>query len=111
MPERSCLNPIPEIKRRLGGIGTTKLYDMVKRGVGTGATEDNIRHAESMLEGAAGLDGPQMQLLHDPQTSGGLLLVVPAESASALTSDLVDTGHDAADIGEVLGGPPCLEIV
>jgi selenide,water dikinase len=43
-------------------------------------------------------------LLHDAQTSGGLLLAVAPESAEALLADLTERGLPAALIGAVVAG-------
>jgi selenide, water dikinase len=43
-------------------------------------------------------------LLHDAQTSGGLLLAAPAAGAPALLSELRAQGLPAALIGEVIQG-------
>lgn len=45
-------------------------------------------------------------LVYDPQTSGGLLISLPAEQADALTRDLRNAGYPAARIGEVVAGSP-----
>ena len=42
-------------------------------------------------------------LLYDPQTSGGLLISVAVEDASALLADLLNAGLPAATIGRVSG--------
>jgi selenide,water dikinase len=44
-------------------------------------------------------------LLHDAQTSGGLLLATPREAAGGLLGDLRAQGLPAALIGEVIPGP------
>jgi selenide,water dikinase len=88
-----------------------RFYEMVAAGVTTGATRPNRRHVAPGLEDRLGLNKAQSELLHDPQTSGGLLLSVPAENAGALVADLVKDGHAAVDIGEVRQGEPGLEIV
>lgn len=87
-----------------------RFYDLVNKGVTTGCTAGNAEHVRAGLVERAGLDAPRRELLHDPQTSGGLLLSVPAESAPALLAELQRTGHRAAEVGEVLPGPPRLEI-
>jgi selenide,water dikinase len=46
-------------------------------------------------------DAPGTALLVDPQTSGGLLLGLPASRAGACLQALLDEGHQAAIIGEV----------
>jgi selenide, water dikinase len=59
----------------------------------------------------AGLAREEEELLFDPQTSGGLLLATPASSAGNLLAALQAGGHRAAEVGEVLAGPPRLEVV
>lgn len=81
-------------------------YGLVAKGVTTGCTRANEEHVGEALEDRAGLDAPRRELLVDPQTSGGLLLAVPTEKASALLQALLDRGHTAAEIGEVVEGPP-----
>ncbi len=46
----------------------------------------------------------QRYLLFDPQTSGGLLMAVPADAADALLGRLLKHGDDASIIGEVEAG-------
>jgi selenide,water dikinase len=47
-----------------------------------------------------------IDILADPQTSGGLLIAVPAEHLEALCQGLRDTGDDAQVIGRVLNDHP-----
>lgn len=55
--------------------------------------------------------GPRAELLLDPQTCGGLLAAVPAAAAPALLQALRAAGEaEAAVIGEIVAGPPVLEI-
>jgi selenide, water dikinase len=49
-------------------------------------------------------------LLFDPQTSGGLLMAVPADSADKLLADLVAAGETAQRIGLVTAGTGILHI-
>ena len=52
-----------------------------------------------------GLEAPDLLPLFDPQTSGGLLISIPAEHASALVGYLEELGTPAAAIvGEVVEG-------
>jgi len=51
-----------------------------------------------------------LNILADPQTSGGLLLACPPEGAGDLVRALVATGHAAAIIGETTGSVPAGEI-
>ena len=45
-------------------------------------------------------------LLHDAQTSGGLLLAAPPDAAAGLLDDLRGRGLAAALVGEVTAGRP-----
>jgi selenide,water dikinase len=65
-----------------------------------GGLKANRRQFEPAVEYAASLGEAMSALLYDPQTSGGLLLLVPAGAAGALRADL----PDARRIGRAL--PP-----
>jgi selenide,water dikinase len=52
-----------------------------------------------------------LNILADPQTSGGLLMACPREGAGDLTGALAGSGHTAAIIGETTGSLPAGEIV
>jgi selenide,water dikinase len=80
-------------------------------GVSTGCTAPNREHVGAALVDRAGLDEADRALLFDPQTSGGLLIAVPDERATALLEALLASGHRAATIGEVVAGESRLEIV
>jgi selenide,water dikinase len=86
-------------------------YRLAKAGVTTGCTVDNEENVRAAFEDRAGLDRLQRELLFDPQTSGGLLIAVPPESAAALLDALLASSHKAAEIGEVLEGPARIEVV
>lgn len=86
-------------------------YRLVKAGVTTGCTVANEDNVSALLTDRAGLDPIRRELLFDPQTSGGLLLAVPADSAPALLAALLETGHRAAEVGEVVEGAPGIEVV
>ena len=87
-----------------------RFYDLVARGVTTGCTAGNRSHAQESVRGA-GLSAAQQELLFDPQTSGGLLIAIAPQAAGRLLEELLHAGHRAARIGEVIAGPPLLEIV
>ncbi len=80
-------------------------------GVSTGCTEANARNVAAAFTDLAGLSAVQREILFDPQTSGGLLLTLPAASVPPLLEALAASGHRAAEIGEVVPGPPRFEIV
>jgi len=51
------------------------------------------------------ISGPDMPLLYDPQTCGGLLAAVPAKAADALVEAICAAGDHAAIIGHITHGP------
>ncbi len=55
-----------------------------------------------------GAEGARGALLHDPQTSGGMLAAVAAAEADGLVAQLRAKGHAAAVIGRVIRGTPSL---
>ncbi|HVJ18646.1 MAG TPA: selenide, water dikinase SelD, partial [Polyangiaceae bacterium] len=68
-----------------------------------GGSRRNARYVAKNLELSPELDPALVLLLSDAQTSGGLLLSLPAESASALVGEL---GEGSALIGELESGSP-----
>jgi selenide,water dikinase len=86
-------------------------YRLAKSGVSTGCTEANAEAAAPFFSDRRGLAASERELLFDPQTSGGLLLSVPAEAAGALLDALLASGHRAAEIGEVKAGPAGFAVV
>jgi selenide,water dikinase len=55
-------------------------------------------------------DGPETDLLYDPQTGGGLLAAVPQQAAAALIARLHDAGHAARIIGQITEGAPAIRV-
>lgn len=86
-------------------------YHLLKKGVTTDSTVANRKSAADVFEDRAGLDRYQSELLFDPQTSGGLLIAAPEESAGDLLEALRASGHRAAEVGEVVAGPARVEVV
>ncbi|MBI4575281.1 MAG: selenide, water dikinase SelD [Planctomycetes bacterium] len=82
--------------------------DLIRQGVRTGVTDENRAYVKDRVRveaGARDLEG----LAYDPQTSGGLLLAVPAGAADGLCSRLRSAGAAAAAvIGEVAAGGPAV---
>jgi selenide,water dikinase len=87
--------------------------DLIRKGTGTGVTRCNLRLVEGKLRVPDRLAEEMLTLLADPQTSGGLLMAVPPESADALLAALQSSGETrAASIGEVFPAQaPVLEII
>lgn len=72
-----------------------------------GGTGRNIAAVRSHLHTRPGEpDAVLLDILADPQTSGGLLLACPNGVADDLTDALVAAGHTAAVIGETTGAVP-----
>lgn len=88
--------------------------DLIDQGVATSVTESNLRVTEGFLTFSGSFTEAQTWLIVDPQTSGGLLISLPADEAPRLVKRLNQKGNDVAMvIGEVLpaDGSPGLEIV
>jgi selenide,water dikinase len=80
--------------------------NLASRGVVPGGTERNLQAAEK-VEWAAELGTADRYLCVDAQTSGGLLLAVPAENAAALLAALQEERTPAAAvIGRIVAGKP-----
>jgi selenide, water dikinase len=67
-----------------------------------GGARTNRDHFEAGVTVAAGIDPVLVDLLYDPQTSGGLLIAVSDGDAPALLSALAAAGVLASRIGRVL---------
>jgi selenide, water dikinase len=87
-----------------------RVRDMVVAGVTTGSTKPNRAHGQGRVRGK--IDHFWDELVHDPQTSGGLLIAVEAGAADELVARLLAAGVvDAARIGEVRAADqPFLEL-
>jgi selenide,water dikinase len=80
--------------------------NLASRGIVPGGTERNLAAAEK-VEWAADLDLTDRYLCVDAQTSGGLLLAVPAENQAAMLAALEEEATPAAAvIGRVRAGAP-----
>jgi selenide,water dikinase len=88
--------------------------DLIRRGVTTVVTASIEEMTRGHLKVSGVLRPEQTTLIFDPQTSGGLLVALPADQAPRLVSRLHDGGNEAAAlIGEVVAlgrGEPGLEI-
>ncbi len=77
--------------------------EMLAAGYTCGGGEANRKRALDKIELPEKIELHQEYLLHDPQTSGGLLMALPKERAPALLARLQESGHAAAIVGEVVG--------
>ncbi len=86
--------------------------EMYRKGETTGSNLANRKLSEGSFRKARLLSREQEELLFDPQTSGGLLLSVPAEESDALISELKRAGiRTVARIGEVTPADPAEVVV
>jgi selenide,water dikinase len=69
-----------------------------------GGAADNRLYYDAHVRFASRLDEASQMLLFDPQTSGGLLLAVPAEKLSAFLRRGAELGQPLWEIGEVIEG-------
>ncbi len=80
---------------------------LLGRGIRSTAHPENARARRAMLVEPDAARRAVLDLLFDPQTSGGLLLAVPRERSSAMLSALRAAGDEAAAIiGEVAPARP-----
>jgi selenide,water dikinase len=84
---------------------------LVRKGVTTGSTRANRESCAGEVELPAGCPAERVELLFDPQTSGGLLLSTPPDRAGSLLETLLASGHRAAEVGEVAAGPARLVVL
>lgn len=77
--------------------------ELIGQGITTSVTDSNMQVVEGYLTFARGVSEEARWLVVDPQTSGGLLISLPAGQAPALVARLRERGNSvAADIGEVV---------
>jgi selenide, water dikinase len=76
--------------------------DLVERNT-PGGGRTNQQHFGAGVEAAAGLDSRRIQLLHDPQTSGGLLMAIAPDAAPAALAALSRAGVSAHEVGVIEG--------
>jgi selenide,water dikinase len=74
--------------------------DLVDRNT-PGGGRTNLEHFGAGVTSVAGLDPRQVQLLYDPQTSGGLLVAIPAGDVSAAQEVLAAAGVAAHQVGTI----------
>jgi selenide,water dikinase len=75
--------------------------DVARAGVETGGAAHNRRFTAPALVVTDGVAKELVALAHDPQTSGGLLVAVPAASLVAVEAELVAAGVSAWRVGTV----------
>ena len=77
------------------------VLELARRGIGPGGTGRNKSHFGDHISLPSGLEPALIELLFDPQTSGGLLLSVAGDKKEAMMAGLAAHGVPAVVIGEV----------
>jgi selenide, water dikinase len=80
--------------------------ELAAAGFVPGGTRNNEAYLRELVELEPGLPPVVATLLHDAQTSGGLLLAVAPQRLAGLVADLRGRGTEPALVGRVLAGPP-----
>jgi selenide,water dikinase len=79
--------------------------EMAREGHVPGGTRTNLEYVEPSVAYVGEVDEPMRSVLADPQTSGGLLVCMPPSRLPAFRR-AADRSMLAADIGELIAGPP-----
>jgi selenide, water dikinase len=88
--------------------------ELIGQGVATSVTASNMQVAHDSMDFSGPFSDDEKWLIVDPQTSGGLLISLPADQAPALVARLRERGNPiAAVVGEVVesDGRPGLEFL
>ena len=72
----------------------------------SGGTSANVSYLADVTDIEPDTDPVTAVLLHDAQTSGGLLIAIPPSAVDALREDLRARGREAAVVGTVRPGEP-----
>lgn len=76
------------------------VIELAKEGVVPGGTKTNLAFLSPHIHAIPGLNTPELHVLADAQTSGGLLLAVAAAKSRYLLDTLASKGVQAWEIGE-----------
>jgi selenide,water dikinase len=79
--------------------------ELVAEGFISGGTRANISYLAEAVQVEPGVSAELSVLLHDAQTSGGLLIAAPAPATGLLIEDLRRRGLQAALVGQIVDGP------
>jgi len=96
--EAASLPELPEARR------------FAAEGALTGGASRNREQLGDRVRLPAGLDATLDHLLYDPQTSGGLLIAVPAAAAEALRARIESVEGGCWIVGHVEAGAPIVEV-
>lgn len=82
-----------------------EIWDLIAQGAVPEGTHNNHRFLAGWTDWHS-VSRAQQLMLSDAQTSGGLLIAVAPERKAALAEALQQSGVLAAEIGELIAGPP-----
>lgn len=71
-----------------------------------GGLRRNMKHHADVVTADRGVEPALLDLLHDPQTSGGLLVALPVDDAKRAVESMHERGIEAAEVGELTAGTP-----
>ena len=84
----------------------TKARELAESGITPGGTRRNMEFYRKILANIADIDEITLDILFDPQTSGGLLMSIPPDKAEGLLKKLRSSGiKEAAIIGQIVDKP------
>jgi selenide, water dikinase len=83
-----------------------RTIELVDAGFVSGGTRANVSRLSKAIEVHPSVSASLSVLLHDAQTSGGLLLAAPEDAVTGLLGDLQQHGLPAAVIGHASKGTP-----
>ena len=76
------------------------MLELARRGLCSGGAKRGQAALSDVVRARAGLEAALVNLAYDAETSGGLLIVVPAASASALERELAARNVPVHAIGD-----------
>lgn len=79
-------------------------HDCIALGISTGGAGRNREYVSPRITLDPSINPEFLELLYDPQTSGGLLIAVDPEQAAELEARFTADGHDLWRIGDVVAG-------
>ena len=83
-----------------------EVVNLARMGIVPGGTHRNRDFRKGFIMGAEGIEPSIMDILFDPQTSGGLLIAVKRDDSQGLIARLREKGvRHATVIGEFIAGP------
>jgi len=83
-----------------------KARELAEAGMTPGGTRRNMEFYQKILANITDIDEITLDILFDPQTSGGLLMSIPPDKAEGLLKKLRSSGiKEAAIIGQIVDKP------